>query len=105
MKTKLLVLLLVLMATPTWGAIYQCTNATSTASAAKNRIRLILTNDSDTEICFNLQGGSAILDNFLCLQAGDRAFFDEQTSMPKSDINCIHGGAGNKAVSIEELVR
>jgi len=116
MKTALLFLFVLIFWGPTYSAraadvkVSQTmvnVAATSTVVSSRDTRRLlILQNASDTTISCKF-GATAVATQGIILnpqpaasQAGGAIFFD--VAVPTGVLNCIHGGSGNKAISLIE---
>lgn len=82
------------------------TTSSAAASSRESRRLLVVVNMSDTAISCKF-GATAVVSEGIVLnpqdssgRAGGTMFFD--VAVPLGALNCIHGGSGNKALSITE---
>lgn len=87
------------------GPTVNCTTASTTVLAAPSTERkwLFLQNKSDTDMNVTVDGDTATTAVGFLLKANVGAkWWDVPGTIPQGDIKCIHGGAGNKSLYIEE---
>lgn len=87
------------------GPTVNCTTASTTvlAAPATERKWLFLQNKSDTNMNVTVDGDTATTAVGVILYAnGGAKWWDVPGTIPQIEVKCIHGGAGNKSLYIEE---
>ncbi len=88
-------------ATTPAGGVDVGTTSTQVLAAKSNRKFAAIVNDSDTVIYLAL-GGTAVLNSGIRLNANGGSFEINATNLYRGVVSAIHGGVGNKRLTIVE---